>query len=150
MPQKKISLMTLQYINNYGSVLQTYASQMYLSEKGCSVEVVNYIRENCRFENLKRRMKTYYKQKGLIFKLPLVSELLVMRWQRLHLKRNKVFEKFRNQNICLSHEYLSSEHLIKSPPLADYYCVGSDQVWNYLYNDGVLPEYFLRYAPTGA
>lgn len=149
MPEKKVSLITLQYINNYGSVLQTYASQRYLEEKGYSVEVVNYTRENCRFENLKKSMKAYYKQKGLIFKLPFVSDLLVMRWRRLHVKRNEVFEKFRNERIHLSEEYDSAEELQKNPPVADYYCVGSDQMWNYLYNDGVLPEYFLCYAPEG-
>jgi hypothetical protein len=150
MPQKKVSLITLQYINNYGSVLQTYASQMYLEEKGCSVEIVNYTRENCRFDNLKRSMKAYYRQKGLVFKLPFVSDLLVMRWHRLHSKRNEIFERFRDDKIHLSNEYASAEYLMKNPPTADYYCVGSDQVWNYLYNGGVLPEYFLQYAPSDA
>ena len=95
MSEKKVSLITLQYINNYGSVLQTYASQMYLEGKGCSVEIVNYTRENCRLDNLKRSMKAYYKQKELFFKLPFVSDLLVARWKKLHIKRNEVFEKFR-------------------------------------------------------
>lgn len=149
MPQKRVSLITLQYINNYGSVLQTYASQLYLEGKGCSVEIVNYTRENCRFENLRRSMKAYYKQKGLFFKLPFVSDLLVARWKKLHIKRNEVFDNFRNDKIHLSKEYHSIDDLMKNPPNADYYCVGSDQVWNYLYNDGVLPEYFLRYTPNG-
>ena len=150
MSQKKVSIITLQYINNYGSVLQTYASQMYLEGKGCSVEIVNYTRENCRFVNLEKSMRKHYKQKGLFFKLPFVSDLLVARWKKLHTKRNEVFERFRNDKIHLSAEYSSIDDLMKEPPSANYYCVGSDQVWNYLYNDGVLPEYFLRYAPNGA
>lgn len=150
MSQKKVSIITLQYINNYGSVLQTYASQMYLEGKGCSVEIVNYTRENCRFVNLEKSMRKHYKQKGLFFKLPFVSDLLVARWKKLHTKRNEVFERFRNDKIHLSEEYSSIDDLMKEPPSANYYCVGSDQVWNYLYNDGVLPEYFLRYAPNGA
>lgn len=150
MPQtKKISLITLQYINNYGSVLQTYASQEYLSKHGYFVEVVNYTRENCRFDNLKKSMKAYYSKKGSIFALPFVSQLLTMRWERLYKKRNKVFDEFRKNSISLSDEYNSIEDLTQNPPIADCYCVGSDQVWNYLYNDGVLPEYFLSYAPSG-
>lgn len=145
----KISLITLQYINNYGSVLQTYASQEYFKKKGCSVEIVNYTRENCRFDNLKRNMKKYYSQKGGIFALPFASYLLTMRWERHHRRRNKVFDEFRNDRIELSNEYLSIDELMNNPPIADLYCVGSDQVWNYLYNDGVLPEYFLAYAPKG-
>ncbi len=143
---KKISLITLQYVNNYGSVLQTYASQEYLKAKGYSVEIVNYTRENCRFNNLKKSMKQYYRQKGGLFALPIVSQLLTMRWKRLHKKRNEIFEQFRSKNINLSQEYESSVELMENPPIADYYCVGSDQVWNYFYNDGVLPEYFLQYA----
>ena len=84
------------------------------------------------------------------FKLPFVSDLLVARWKKLHTERNEVFERFRNDKIHLSEEYSSIDDLMKEPPSANYYCVGSDQVWNYLYNDGVLPEYFLRYAPNGA
>jgi hypothetical protein len=148
--RKKISLITLQYINNYGSVLQAYASQMYLEGKGFFVEIVNYTRENCRFDYLKKSMKPYYQQKGVVFKLPFVSDLLVMRWHRRYTKRNEVFEKFRDDRFHLSKEYQSLDHLMKDPPSADFYCVGSDQVWNYFYNDGVLPEYFLRYAPNNA
>lgn len=144
---KKISLITLQYINNYGSVLQTFASQEYLEAQGCSVEIVNYTRENCRLENLKKSMKAYYKQKGLIFRFPFVSDLLVIRWQRLHIQRNAIFDGFRRDRVHLSKDYPSVEMLFSDPPAADFYCVGSDQVWNYLYNDGVLPEYYLQYAP---
>ncbi len=147
MPQKKISLITLQYINNYGSVLQCYASEAYLEDKGFSVETVNYTRENCRPENLRKTMQAYYLQK---FKLPPVSRWLVHRWHRLHQKRHQVFQQFRDQRLHLSPEYTSLEQLMNRPPQADVYCVGSDQVWNYLYNDGVLPEYFLQYAPRGA
>lgn len=148
MPERKrISLITLQYINNYGSVLQTYASQAYLQSKGFHVETVNYTRENCRPENLRSSMKAYYRQK---FKLPFVDEVLVRRWHRLHVRRSKVFDDFRNRRLHLSREYASAGQLMDQPPQADYYCVGSDQVWNYLYNDGVLPEYFLQYAPKGA
>lgn len=146
---KKISLITLQYIDNYGSVLQTYASQEYLKKKGCFVEVVNYTRENCRFDNRKKGMKACYCQKGGLFALPLVSQLLTMRWEWLYKKRHKIFKEFRKNYICLSEEYSSIQDLTNHPPTADYYCVGSDQVWNYIYNDGVLPEYFLSYAPKG-
>ena len=147
MPQQKISLITLQYINNYGSVLQCYASEAYLEDKGFSVETVDYTRENCQPENLRKTMQAYYLQK---FKLPPVSQVLVHRWHRLHQKRHQVFQQFRDQRLHLSQTYASAQELMEQPPQADLYCVGSDQVWNYLYNDGVLPEYFLQYAPKGS
>lgn len=150
MLNKKVSLITLQYVNNYGSVLQTFASQAYLEKFGFEVEVVNYTRNNYRYENLKSSMKSYYKQKSKILRIPFLADLLVKRWEMIYHKRNKVFNDFRNKNIKLSKEYNSVDELINQPPNADFYCVGSDQVWNYLYNDGVLPEYFLSYAPKNA
>ena len=148
MPEsKKISLITLQYINNYGSVLQTYASQAYLEGKGFCVETVNYTRENCQPENLWHIMEAYYRQR---YKLPLLSHVLVRRWHRLHTRRSQVFDSFRDRRLRLSKPYSSIRQLMEQPPQAELYCVGSDQVWNYLYNDGVLPEYFLQYAPKGA
>ena len=145
--QNKLSLITLQYINNYGSVLQCYASQAYLEDKGFSVETVNYTRQNCQPENLRKTMQAYYLQ---TFKLPPISWVLVRRWHRLHQKRHRVFQQFRDRRLHLSREYASFEELLEQPPQAQRYCVGSDQVWNYLYNDGVLPEYFLQYAPKGS
>lgn len=40
----KISLITLHCVNNYGSVLQTYATQKVLSDMGNQVEIVDYYR----------------------------------------------------------------------------------------------------------
>lgn len=150
MSSTKVSLITSHYVDNYGSILQTYASQKYLEEKGCSVEIVNYIRENLRIDNIKKRRKAHYKAKGGIFRLPFVSDLLVLRWYRRHIKRKKILDAFRKDNLRFSDEYTSIEQLMSDPPIADYYCVGSDQVWNYLYNEGVLPEHFLQYAPKGS
>ena len=40
----KISLITLHCVNNYGSVLQTYATQKVLSDMGHKVEIVDFYR----------------------------------------------------------------------------------------------------------
>lgn len=40
----KISLITLHCVNNYGSVLQTYATQKVLSDMGHIVEIVDFYR----------------------------------------------------------------------------------------------------------
>ena len=42
---KKISVITLHAVKNYGSVLQTYATQCVLKNMGYRVEFINYIRE---------------------------------------------------------------------------------------------------------
>lgn len=40
----RISLITLHCVNNYGSVLQTYATQQVLTNMGHEVEIVDYYR----------------------------------------------------------------------------------------------------------
>ena len=41
----KVSLITLHRVFNYGSVLQTYATQKVFENVGCDIEVVDYITE---------------------------------------------------------------------------------------------------------
>lgn len=40
---KKIGIITYHFARNYGAVLQCYALQKYLINKGYDVEVINYI-----------------------------------------------------------------------------------------------------------
>ena len=42
----KIDIITLHYIRNYGSVLQTYATQAKFESMGYEAEIVDYIRPN--------------------------------------------------------------------------------------------------------
>lgn len=42
MQKMKLSLITMQGVYNYGSALQTYASQKILTDLGCEVEIVDY------------------------------------------------------------------------------------------------------------
>lgn len=147
---KKISLITLQYINNYGSVLQSLASQAYLSKFHYTVEIINYVRKNSQFKELKKVQSKHYKNRGGICNMPLIPQLLTVRWAINYKKRSKVFNEFRKKYLQLSKEYSSQTELIDNPPVADVYCVGSDQVWNYLYNDGVLPEYYLEFVSDDA
>ena len=41
-----VAVITLHYIRNYGSVLQTYATQKKLELMGHKVHIIDYIREN--------------------------------------------------------------------------------------------------------
>ncbi|HGF7704602.1 TPA: hypothetical protein QFP41_002142, partial [Enterococcus faecium] len=50
----KIEVITLNAIRNYGSVLQTLATQELLKQFGVEVEVVNYIREDVLPSNITR------------------------------------------------------------------------------------------------
>ena len=43
--------------------------------------------------------------------------------------------------------YTSYEQLKDKPPIADIYCVGSDQVWNSDWNGGIDRAFYLDYVP---
>lgn len=147
---KKASIITLQYIDNYGSVLQTFATQEIVKRYGYEGEVVNYTRENCSYDFQKKAALERYRSRKDFLSFYPCSKLLQLRWSFIYKKRNKVFEKFRQNYLNLTKEYTSLEELKSNPPLADIYITGSDQVWNTEYNGGVLGEYFLEYAPNHA
>ena len=47
-----IDVITLHAVQNYGSVLQALATQELMEKKGCKVSIINYIRNDIRYDNL--------------------------------------------------------------------------------------------------
>ena len=43
--------------------------------------------------------------------------------------------------------YSTFDELMGTPPAADVYITGSDQVWNSIWNQGIDKAYFLDFAP---
>jgi len=138
----KIELITLHNAKNYGSILQTYATQNIFKNLGCDVEVINYSRESLKDENLVDVLinsssmfskNALTKMVGKLFLVPSVK------------KECKVFNGFLKENINLSKKYENFEELEKNPPIADIYCTGSDQVWNSDWNRGIEKAYFLDF-----
>ena len=145
----KISLLTLQYIPNYGSVLQTYATQFLFASAGCEVEVVNYVRPNCRRTNILANQLQLDKLNGGIRSYPGIKNIVSYKRKRYFERLDRVFQSFILKYIHLSKPYDTAESLMQNPPVADVYCTGSDQMWNSIWNDGILKEHFLVYAPAG-
>lgn len=132
----KLDLITLQAVQNYGSVLQAYATQEIFRQHGCDVTVINYIRENIRPEILLQTWSKGNPIKKLVM-LPTVN-----RWK-------KVFGGFTAQYLNLTKEvYTTEEDFRKYPLNADLYCTGSDQVWNSKWNRGIIPPLYLSFVPA--
>ncbi len=141
----KISLITLHRIYNYGSVLQTYATQKLFEDAGAECEVLDYISPHRakvplfldyppRLEGKKLKRIVYYAAKIPSFVLKDIS-----------------FGGFIKKYLHLTkRQYVTNEDVLKAPPTADIYVSGSDQVWNSKYNRGVDGIYYLSYAPKGA
>ena len=148
----KISIITLQNISNYGSVLQAYASQFFFQSLGYQVEIVDYWRKNMIDQNVAHdlieqkdlKLKKYWCKNGLL-------KLIVEGFLYLKIKNYaRPFRKFvREKLITTSMIYTSYESLKINPPVADVYCVGSDQVWNSDWNGGFDPAFYLGYVPKG-
>lgn len=141
----KIILITKHYVKNYGSVLQTYASQELLSRKGGSVSIANYILPEASGLKYMDIILRKHASAGRIKKIILRAAVLptMIRWKY-------VFGGFLKKylNVCGSPAD-SCKKLKTELPDADIYCTGSDQVWNPETNRGLHPAYFCEFAPKG-
>lgn len=142
---KKVKLITLHCIKNYGSVLQTYASQTIFEKLGMNVEVINYIRPDAIDNNLmKHRLNN-----SSFFSKNIITKILGYFLLKNTIKKQiSVFNKFLNDNIHLTKCYYSSNEIKKDNLKSDYFCVGSDQVWNSIWNNGIDLAYYLDFAPN--
>lgn len=107
---------------NYGALLQAYALKTVLQNKGQEVTVLNY--------ELKPTMETYRvfpKIKGFRSAINIIKSLPRAKATKKSVNR---FMQFKQDNLNLSKPYKNYEELAKSPPDADLYITGSDQVWN--------------------
>lgn len=108
---------------NYGQVLQAYALQRYLRECGHDPYLIKY--RHWKHKKNRSRVRKTLSDIGDRF-------------------ATNPFDSFRKQ-LRFSKSYWSNEDLVRQPPEADIYIVGSDQVWNPNFIVPVEP-YFLRFG----
>ena len=115
-----IALLTFFGADNYGAVLQAYATIRALEQQGHDVELVNYI--------IPEPPRSWMKNLLLYPK---------------HLK----LERFRKQWFKqLTRPYLTIDELQKAPPKADCYLIGSDQTWNPFISRNMTHGFFLDFG----
>ncbi len=139
---RKITVITLQNIRNYGSALQALATQEMFRQLGCEVDFINYVR-NSTSSSLKK-FQGYMKGKSLLIKV--VAPFILYPTFYLQDKRFRKFLKcYLNEQTVIVHD---NEDCKKLPLTSDIYCTGSDQTWNSRWNGGILPEMFLDFVPN--
>ena len=139
---KNVTIITLQNVRNYGSVLQALATQYILKKMGCNVDFINY-NKNGKFSYMDRT-KSFSEGKGLVAKI-IYPFILIPSF----IKEDKVFKKFIKTHLNQQEkEYCCIDDFKDFPITSDIYCTGSDQTWNSGWNNGILPELFLKFVPN--
>ena len=139
----KIGLLTFHCAQNYGAVLQCYATQEFLKSKGYEIEVIDY-----RPDYLLRPYRLF-NTKRLVCGNPITSTInlvkeLIQFPRRCY--RQWAYHRFAKKYLTLSKTVTKA--LI--PSHYDTYIVGSDQIWNPKLTHGFDDAYFCRFAfPKG-
>ncbi len=145
---KKIETITIHRNCNYGSVLQSYATEKTFEELGFECETIDFIRE------LDTRSGALKRLKGKSRKLEKNPLLLLAAKAVMNIsyaKKDKVFNKFLKEYVRLTPApFYNNDELRKNPPSADAYCTGSDQIWNSHWNEGIEKAYYLDFVPEGS
>ena len=119
----KVSIITLHHVRNFGSMLQTYATQYVLEKHKVKVEVINFVPQGL---TLKTGINTI-ESKGGITKRILRKVAVAITFSI----RQAVMIRFNQKYINMSAKiYKNYEELKENPPEADVYISGSDQIWN--------------------
>lgn len=154
---KKIGIITIVKVNNYGAELQAFALQKKLEELGFHSEIIDYLYyKNWQFEDTAKsapfipmsgKQKIIYVLKYRIVAF-LLEKILPFFNKEVRL-RIRNFEEFHRINTCFSQKFPSIDSLYNYHFDYDIFIVGSDQVWNPTAFSSIEP-YFLTFAPLTA
>lgn len=137
---KRIAVITMHAVKNYGSVLQTFATQRLFELHGLKPIIIDYRRP------WDTGFSYYFDVKGKGFK-DILKQFIYFPSK---IKQRKIFGSFLKKYISLTkYEYRYMEDFHQHPIDADVFCTGSDQVWNSGWNRGMKKEFFLSFVPEG-
>lgn len=147
---KKIGIITIVHVNNYGAELQAFALQHKLNQLGHNAELINYLfYKNPRFKPTKKSqpfIKLSLKQRGKEFMYPYFKTVKSLPYSKQKKLRDNKFSEFHKLYTKQTEEIDTIDKLYKTKFDYDVYVVGSDQVWNPNTNINIEP-YFLTFAP---
>lgn len=154
---KKIGIITIVKVNNYGAELQAFALQKKLESMGYHTEIIDYLYyKNWRFKDTKesqpfipmskKEKVTYWIKYRLInFLIDTILPII----NSAARNRNNRFKTFHKVNSKFSKTFFSYQELYHAKLDYDIFIVGSDQVWNPAASSSIEP-YFLTFAPKNA
>ncbi|WP_394121300.1 polysaccharide pyruvyl transferase family protein [Planococcus donghaensis] len=132
----KIGIQTFHKTTNYGAILQTYALQKYINDRGIDCEIIDYSSPAI------TRREEPMKLKNIVSFKDLLKYITGSRAQKL---KHKKFDLFIQNFIKISDIHYVKKSLNKASSVYDIIIVGSDQVWNLDLTEKDY-SYFLDYA----
>lgn len=142
MAKKKVTVITLQNVRNYGSVLQAVATQKVFEDLGCDVNFVNYVKDGLLASKF-QRIQLWVKGRNIIQKI--IYGLLLY---PTFVREDRMFSRFLRKYLHQQDKEYGTEESFKDYNIdADIYCTGSDQVWNTKWNCGILRPLYLSFVP---
>ena len=154
---KKVGIITIVNVNNYGAELQAFATFRKLQLMGYNAEIINYIyykdwryidsKMSRSFNSMSIKGKIIYFAKYRVASFVL-NKILPLICKDVK-QRIANFNSFHQHNTRFSKLYKSMKDLYTDTPIYYVYMVGSDQVWNPNASSSIEP-YFLTFAPHSA
>lgn len=150
---KKIGIITILKVNNYGAELQAFALQKKLTLMGYNAEIIDYLFYKHKSHKKEKISRPFYhfpfKKRIKEYILPIYEKIKSVPYYKELNLRNRGFENFHKKYTRFSVQtYRSYSQLYNQAPDYDVYCVGSDQVWNPNCYTSLNP-YFLTFTPKG-
>lgn len=140
---KKIEIVTLHRVKNYGSVLQAYATQEFIKKLGYNTEIIDFYPERYTKTGMLKRIKNQNKYLKKSRLLRCIARLVILPSYKI---RFKTFEAFLNNHLDVTpNTYYSLDEINANLPQGDIYLTGSDQVWNSGWNGGIDKVMFLDF-----
>jgi len=130
-----IAFITIHVGTNFGSNLQTIATNKVLKKLGYESICVNYIPPRVSFQRFWSLGNTSLPQKvfRIIWKLYCFP---------LFIANKRIYEGYLKRHCALSAPIYEKDDFAEKCPKADVYMTGSDQSWNFKYNEGLDAHYF--------
>lgn len=149
---KRIGIITILKVNNYGAELQAYATQAVLNRLGYDTEIIDYLfykNPGHKVTGLSKPVfKFGWKKRIAEWLYPKLEKLKAGKNSECQRKRIERFEQFHRTYTRMSRTYKTVDDLYMNVPDYDIYMVGSDQVWNPgIYSS--LEPYLLTFVPEG-